>query len=307
MTSLEAVDAYLPAHRVPIERVGEELGLAPAEIKVFRRFFGLAEICREPDGTVTDLLMATVDKLDALRGREQHVRYVVQARTMPVVAPYPVNPVHDVRDALGLEHATAFALTHHACASGLLAVDLCGKMLAADGDPDALALVLTGEKTYTEAARTVPGTAINGEGGAAVLVGTRDERDVVLGYAARTHGRFNAVADELTAEFQQVYTEALAEVMLAALDTAGLGLDDVAWVFPHNVNRISWERVARRLGFPLERIFLDNVPVTGHCFCADPFINYRTARDLGRLAPGDRYLLATVGLGATFSAMVLEH
>ncbi len=95
--------------------------------------------------------------------------------------------------------------------------------------------------------------------------------------------------------------------MLAALDTAGLGLDDVAWVFPHNVNRISWERVARRLGFPLERIFLDNVPVTGHCFCADPFINYRTARDLGRLAPGDRYLLATVGLGATFSAMVLEH
>ena len=61
------------------------------------------------------------------------------------------------------------------------------------------------------------------------------------------------------------------------------------------------------IGLPLERVFLDNVPVTGHCFCADPFINYRTALDLGRLRPGDHYLIAAVGLGATFSAMVFEH
>ncbi|WP_433331286.1 ketoacyl-ACP synthase III family protein [Spirillospora sp. CA-294931] len=310
MTSLEAVATYLPSGRVPITELGRELGLDPAEIKVYKRFYGLSEICRDPEGTPTDLLLAAASKLDALRGREDQVRYVVQARTMPIVVPHPVNPVHEVRDALGLGHATAFALTHHACASGLLAVDLCGKLLAADGDPDALALVLTGEKTFTPAAQTVPGTAMNGEGAAAVLVSTRDDRDRMLGYAARTHGRFYeclSLTDALFAEFQQVYTEALAEVMVAAARKAGIALDDLTLVFPHNVNRVSWVRLTRHLDLPLERVFLDNVPVTGHCFCADPFINYQTALELGRLRPGDRYMLVTVGLGSTFSAMVFEH
>ncbi|WP_198681121.1 hypothetical protein [Lentzea terrae] len=31
------------------------------------------------------------------------------------------------------------------------------------------------------------------------------------------------------------------------------------------------------------------------------------AVDAGRLRPGDRYLMTSVGLGATFSAMVLKH
>ncbi|MDL4774213.1 MULTISPECIES: 3-oxoacyl-[acyl-carrier-protein] synthase III C-terminal domain-containing protein [Thermomonosporaceae] len=310
MTSLEAVATYLPPGVVPIADMAEELGLSADELKVFRRFYGLSEVRREPEGTLTDLLLSAAGKLDALRGREHHVRYVVQARTMPVVVPHPVNPIHEVRDALGLRHAQAFALTHHACASGLLAVDLCGKLLRADGDPDGLALILTGEKTFTLAAQTVPGTAINGEGAAAVLVGIRGARDRMLGYAARTHGRFYeclSLTDALFTEFQRIYAGALAESMLAAVDTAGLTLDDIALVLPHNVNRVSWVRLAKSLGLPLDRVFLDNVPVTGHCFCADPFINYQTAVELGRLRPGDRYLLTTVGLGATFSAMVFEH
>jgi 3-oxoacyl-[acyl-carrier-protein] synthase-3 len=310
MTSLEEVAAYLPSQRISIDQLGDELDLSAAELKVFRRYHGLVEICREPGGTHTDLLLAAAGKLDALRGSEERVRYVIQARTMPIVAPYPVNPLHEVRDTLGLGHATAFAVTHHACASGLLAVDLAGKLLAGDGDPDALALVLTGEKTFTPAAQVVPGSSVNGEGAAAVLVGTRDDRDRMLSYAARTHGRFYeclSIDHELSVEYQRIYTEALAEVMLAAVEKAGLGLGDLAMVFPHNVSRLSWTRLAKHLGLPLERFFLDNVPVTGHCFAADPFLNYRTGLDLGLLHPGDRYLLATVGLGSTFSAMLFEH
>jgi 3-oxoacyl-[acyl-carrier-protein] synthase-3 len=61
------------------------------------------------------------------------------------------------------------------------------------------------------------------------------------------------------------------------------------------------------MGISRDRIFLGNVPITGHCFCADPFLNYRTVADLGLLNPGDRYLMVTVGLGSTFSAMVFQH
>jgi len=46
---------------------------------------------------------------------------------------------------------------------------------------------------------------------------------------------------------------------------------------------------------------------TGHCFCADPFINYQTVRELGLLKPGDKYLMTSAGLGQTFSAAVFQH
>jgi len=52
---------------------------------------------------------------------------------MPVFVPYPLNPLHDVCRALGLEHAVAFTVTHQSCASGLLAIEVAGRLLA--GDP----------------------------------------------------------------------------------------------------------------------------------------------------------------------------
>ncbi|MBW6436415.1 ketoacyl-ACP synthase III family protein [Actinoplanes hulinensis] len=309
MTAIEAVSTYLPPHRVPIASLAGDLGLTDMQVRMFHRYYGLAEVLYEPSGTITDLMLNAAAKLSELRGREQQVRYVVQARTLQAIAPYPQEPLHDVVAALGLRHARAFAVTQHACASGLLAVEMCGRLLAEDGDPDALALVFAGEKAFTPSARMIPGTALMGEGCAAVLVGA-GSRDRLLSYASATHGEFNAglsLTAEMSLEFQQRYPDALAEVILAAAARAGITTADLDLVLPHNVNRVSWVRVARKAGIPVERLFLDNMPVTGHCFCADSFLNYVSARDVGRLKPGDRYLMAAVGLGSTFSAMVFEH
>ncbi|WP_037908682.1 3-oxoacyl-[acyl-carrier-protein] synthase III C-terminal domain-containing protein [Actinacidiphila yeochonensis] len=310
MTAIEEVAVHLPSTRVPVAEVGRELGLSDKEVRVFERFYGLRETLYEPDATLSDLALAAAGKVTSLIGEEDRVRYVIQARTLSVVVPYPVNPVQEVRDALGLRQASAFSVTQHACASGLLAVDLAGRLLAADGDPDARALVLTGEKAFTPTAQMIPNTTFMGEGSAAVLVRADGDRDRVLSYATRTHGQFNgglSLTPERSAEFQAIYQDALAEVITAAVDSAGITLGELDLLLPHNVNRHSWMRLCKAIGYPPERIYLDNVPVTGHCFCADSFINYRSAADLGLLRPGDRYLMAAVGLGATFSAMVLEH
>jgi len=202
-------------------------------------------------------------------------------------------------------------LTQHACASGLLAVDLAGRLLAADGHPDGLALVLAGEKSFTDAARVIVDTGIMGEAVVAVLVGLDGDQDHVLGYATKTMGEFAAGAflpPEVNELFHDIYADTLAEVIAAAVECADLVLDDIALILPHNVNRMSWLKVLRKLGIRgTDRIFLDNLPVTGHCFGADPFINLVTASELGRLQPGDHYLMTAVGLGATFSAMVFRR
>jgi 3-oxoacyl-[acyl-carrier-protein] synthase III len=308
VTSIVAVSSHLP-DTVPVEALQAELGLTASKVRLFRRLYGIAEICRTAASEV-DLLAAAVGKLESFAGLAGRVRYVVRAKTVPASAPYPVSPLTELCGRVGLDQATAFTLTEHACASGLLAVDLCGTLLAADGDPGALALILVGEKAFTPAAQMIPDIAILGEGVAAVLVQASGDRDKLLGYATRTHGdRAGTVlmGAEQAAHFRQIYPNALAEVVHAALTEAKLSIEDVALMLPHNVNRMSWIRTARAIGIPIERVFLDNVGVTGHCFCADPFINYHTAAGRGRLRPGDVYLMVTVGLGGVFSSMVFRH
>jgi 3-oxoacyl-[acyl-carrier-protein] synthase III len=60
---------------------------------------------------------------------------------------------------------------------------------------------------------------------------------------------------------------------------------------------VTWQRMCLLLEFPRDRVVLDNIPTSGHVFCADVFANYQTACERG-LQPGDRYLAAAVGAGA---------
>lgn len=311
MTALEAVSVHVPPLRIPIEDLAGPLELTGMQVKLFRRFHGLNEVSRAPDASVYDLLMAAAAGLYALRGQEHRVRYVLYARTMPVTSPYPVNPLHEVCHALGLDHAIAFTVTHQSCASGLLSIDLAGRLLAAesqDGEPP-LALILSGEKAFTRAARAFADTTVFGEGASACLVSAFGARDRLLAYASNVRGEFDSATGENDARLQNEYRPSLAEVMHRALDEAGVTLDDIRVVLPHNVNLVTWQRMCTLLKFPRERVVLDNIAASGHIYCADLFVNYATACERGLLRPGDRYLAAAVGAGggATFAAMVFEH
>ena len=310
MTTLDAVSAYVPTTSVPIEAVMDPHGLDPTQTRVFRRFYGLDSVRVDPSAGLAEILLSAARKLTALRGREHLVRYVIAARSMPHATPEPLNALPGICRSLGLGHACAFTVTQHACASGLLAVDLAGRLLAADDDDGTLALVLAGEKAFTPAAQFIPSTTVMGEGTAAVLVRRGGSSDRLLSYATCTRGEYNewmSLTPELALRFQQEYPVLLGQVIRAAVRAAGLDLADIALMLPHNVNRVSWARLCEQLGYPLDRVFLENIPVTGHCFCADPFINFQSAAEQGRLTPGDRYLMVAVGLGANFSAMVLQH
>ncbi|MFJ6050114.1 3-oxoacyl-[acyl-carrier-protein] synthase III C-terminal domain-containing protein [Streptomyces sp. NPDC092307] len=309
MTSLTEVSAHWPT-RVSITSRQEALGLTDTELRRYGRGFGLSEICWDDTESETESLLTAVRKLSLLQGQEDRVRYVIRPRTQRFTSPYPLSPLHEVRREAGLRHAKTFALTEQACASGLLAVDVAGMLLAEEEDPEALALVLVGEKAHGQVSQVLGGMGITGEGTAAVLVSAHGTGDRVLGFATRTVSVGDpglVMPDEAFVRFREMYADVLMEVVGSALDQASLTADDISLVLPHNVNRIAWVRLSDRLGVPVERIFLDNIPQTGHCFGADPFINYATVTELGRLDPGDRYLMVSVGLGASFAAMVLEH
>lgn len=308
MTSLVEVASHLPPEGVSIGERFAELGF-PYDADVYERYYGFGRVRRDSGARLVEHLCAAAAGLSALGGREKDVRYVVHAPTIQLTAPHPVNPVHEVCRELGLTRAIPLSLTQLACASALLAIDACGKLLAEDPDPDALALILAGEKSFTRVAQIVPDSAVMGEGIAAVLVSARGESDRVLAFASRTLGAFHQAPEltaELDAEFQALYPVTLVEVLRAAIGRAGLEPGDVALILPHNINRMSWLRVLMMAGLPKDRLYLDNQPEYGHCFGADPFISLRSARAGGRLIPGDHYVMTGTGLGATIAAMAFR-
>jgi len=307
---MEAIATWVPEKAIGVDTLREHLGLSRAQMRVLTRVHGLDQLRVSPGHTVLDGLLEAGSAALAQAADVDRVRYVLHAHTLQDVAPSTVNVVSDVCDALGLRDVLAFSVTQQNCASGLLAVDIAAKLLAADGDPEALALVLMGEKPFTPLAQLIPSTTVMGEAAAACLVGVGGQRDRVIAHASRTHGQYSAglnLTPEALRGFERAYVETLAEVMLEAVDAAMLTLADISLVLPHNVNRTSWVRLARHLQLPLDRLYLANIPRLAHCYCADPFLNYASAAEDGLLRTGDHYLMAAVGLGATFTAVVVRH
>ena len=308
MTALREVAAYRPP-TVPIEALSQRLGVTDLQTRIFRRLNGLDRIAMDDAATGTDLLLAAAAGLHGLGRDAANVRYVIAARVITFAVPHNLRPLAEVCDKFGLHNAVSFTITEFACASGLLAVDLAGRLLAADGDPDATALVLTGEKAFAAEIQLVPDTTIMGEAAASCLVTSGGAGDRVLSYVTRTNGEFYQQRPDphVTAAFREAYPQMVADVAREAVRQAGLGWDDIGIVLPHNVNRVSWVQIAKLIGLPLDRVYLDGIPRYGHCFAADPFLNYVAARDAGLLVPGRPYMMVAAGLGAVASAMVLCH
>lgn len=311
MTALREVACYLPDRRVPLEELLVGWQLPASTVDALQRSYGYSEVRRQKPGeTLLDLLSQAAHGLSALPANESRIRYVLYARTVPVSQPHPLNPLPELCELLNLRETTAFAVTHHGCASGLLAVDIAGRLLSMDGDPDALALIVAAEQVFTLDETLRPEARIFGEASAACLVSADSPRDRVLSYATLQRGDLDHWATDRpdhAERFAREYTELMGEVISTAATRAGLRVDELRLILPHNVNVRSWRKVCKQLGLPPTMVLLDNVPLIGHTFAADPFLNYRTAVDNGLLSEGDRYLMVAAGYGAIFSAMVLEH
>ncbi len=311
MTALREIAGYLPDRRVPLEELLEDWQLPASTVDTLQRSYGYSEVRRQKPGeTLIDLLVQAAHNLPSLAGNQNRVRYVLYARTVPVSQPHPLNPLPELCELLNLRGATAFAVTHHGCAAGLLAVDIAGRLLAMDGDPDALALIVAAEQVFTLDETLRPEARIFGEASAAWLVSADGPRDRVLSYVTLQRGDLDHWATDRpdhAARFAKEYTVLVGEVISRAAERAGLRVDELRLILPHNVNVRSWRKVCKELDLPPTMVLLDNVPLIGHTFAADPFLNYRTAVDNGLLTAGDRYVMVSAGYGAIFSAMVIEH
>lgn len=143
------------------------------------------------------------------------------------------------------------------------------------------------------------------DGACAVLL-RRGAPNRILACAQVTKGSYwdaAAVEHEVIA----AYFPTAKNLITAALQSAGLTLDDIALVIPHNVSLRSWDILRGLLQLPATRVFTDNIARVGHTIASDNILNLRDAIDCGRVTSGDKLLLFTFGFGLNWSCMVVEH
>lgn len=91
-----------------------------------------------------------------------------------------------------------------------------------------------------------------------------------------------------------------------ALEKAGLTIDDVDWVIPHQANMRIVQAISDRVGIPMER-FIVNLDRLGNTTAATvPLALDEGVRD-GRIKRGDVLLTIVFGGGFTWGASVMEY
>jgi len=107
---------------------------------------------------------------------------------------------------------------------------------------------------------------------------------------------------------QEVYRHAVAMLSAAVtevLDRAGLGLDEVAWVAPHQANKRIIDAVAKRLGVSAERVLVAVDRHANTSAASIPLALDLAAGD-GRLKPGDLVVATAMGGGFTWGAVAFR-
>ena len=98
---------------------------------------------------------------------------------------------------------------------------------------------------------------------------------------------------------------AMEDATREAVASAGLSLDDIALLIPHQANLRIINATAKALGLPPERAMV-NVDRCGNTSSASIPMAMREAWEQGRLHDGDRVVLVAFGGGLVWGAMALE-
>ncbi len=308
--SILSVAAQVPAGRVTTAELAERLGVS--EDWIVSRTGIRARPVAAPDERLSEfaaqagaraLSRAGVDPADV---DLVLVATLTQDELMPNAAPI-------VAHAIGADRAGAIDLG--AACTGFLSGLSLGAAQIETGRAERVLLIgadFTTRIVDWEDKRTAP---LFGDGAGAAVLGPAEGDaggigPIVLGAdgsgAAAIH--IDHSDRKLRMDGPEVYRHAVArmgESTLAAVDGAGLALDDIDLFVYHQANGRILRALAERLELPSERV-VDVIENLGNSSAATLPLGLVAAERDGRLRPGAKVLLSAFGAGFTWGAGVIE-
>ncbi len=277
---------------------------------IFEKFMGLQTISRDHAWTVYDQIHDVFSLfLKHVSIQCDAIQYVLFAHTADYIAPQKIDVLSTLAHTHKLDNALCIASSAYKCATAFALIKMAKTLFESMHDNDYIILLIA-DSCFTEILRYIPGSTVMGDAASLILLHKSGKEHTVLDILIETDGRFSRGcldSDAALLLFQTIYIDKLSTVIHSILERNKQTLSNIKIIFPHNVNSISWKQIATALKIPVEKIYLNNISKTGHCFGSDPFINLQDGILQGVISPGDYYLLVTVGLGATFAAILMQY
>lgn len=204
-----------------------------------------------------------------------------------------------------------------ACTSWLYAVSIAERYIASGASRRALVVgaeVMSRLMDYTDRGTCIlfgdgAGAAVMGpstSGGILSFVSGADGRQAELIRCEPRQAEGSAMFLRMDGpETFRVAPRTMEMACRAACEKAGVGINDIKLVVPHQANSRIVEILAKRLGLPLE-FFLTNIDRYGNTSSASIPLVLDEAAAGGRIATGDLVLLVAFGAGLTWSASVVR-
>ena len=232
-----------------------------------------------------------------------------------------------VQRRLGAAKAMCFDL-EAACTGFLYGLEVAGNLIRSGGHRHAL--VIGAEELSTVTDWTDRSTCVLfGDGaGAMVLTATDVEQDAFLASRLRADGQYadllhipaggsalpsthDTVEKKLNfikmtgREVFKLAVGAMAEAGQQVLDEAGLTVNEITWLVPHQANTRIIKAVGKRLGFPDEKVYI-NVDRYGNTSAATIPVALDEIARSDKIASGDYVLMVAFGGGLTWGASILR-
>ncbi len=240
--------------------------------------------------------------------------------------PFPNTACH-VQRKLAAPNAACFSL-EAACSGFLYALEVGSSMLRGGGYRNALIVGAEKMSTYVDWEDRNTCVLFGDGAGAVVLKRVEADLDSLLACHLGADGRFTDLlhvpaggsAMPLTAErlddrlqyikmngreIFKLAVNAMVEACGTVLDKAGIGIDQIRWLVPHQANTRIIQAVGKRLNIAEERVFM-NLSRYGNTSAATiPLCLDEIARN-GQVQSGDYVLLTAFGGGLTWGSLLLR-
>jgi 3-oxoacyl-[acyl-carrier-protein] synthase-3 len=308
--NIECIEYYLPNTLSSLSDLAQQSEFSWDEARVFEKLMGLKQVPRDIRKTPYDnIRLVLTSFLKKKKISSVKDRYIFISHTADYIVPFQLNLSQLITDEFQFTRAICFSSVVNKCATPFHFFKLAASLFKTLND-DEYILMINSDTAFTKVLKMIPGSTVMGDAASVILLSKTACRnhfiDVEIDADDRfCHGVFADKPEQLL--FQSVYADKLSMVINNLVSRNQLSMNQVRTIFPHNVNILSWKLVAKKLNISVDKIYLSNVSMMGHCFGSDPFINLEQAVAKNTIATGDYYVLATVGLGATFSAMLFQY
>jgi 3-oxoacyl-(acyl-carrier-protein) synthase III len=263
------------------------------------------------DETLVDMAVAAGGKAIAASGLSPHQIDLVIVASASLRAPIPgIGP--QVAYRLGVPRPGSFDL-NAGCAGFCYALGVANDAIRTGSSRNVL---VVGVERLTDVTDMEDRTTavIFADGAGAAVLGASEEPGIGPVAWGSDGDQYNAIEiaagrSTMTMAGQAVYrwaTTKLTETLVEAMESAGVGPNDIDVFAPHQANLRIVESMTKRLGFPESTVVARDIVQAGNTSAASIPLALTALMESGEAKSGDLALVLGYGAGLTFAGQVLR-